>query len=188
MLPSIQPPVVPLPTEIPGLLQLHGLWGFAELKGLGNPSAKAKTDFPKHLFLCLDTAVQWHSVDRSAQSWLKAPLQAKPKERWDHGWVSWAQKGKKCCEQGGEDSKCCGGLLWQFWYSRCSSELVSAVFHSWESEKQGLDSISWLKIIFHWHWVLALPAGTTRQGIFLPKPQFIYPPAHESESLTLSRC
>lgn len=84
MLPSIQPPVVPLPTEIPGLLQFAWTVRFAELKGLGNPLAKAKKQLSPNissLAWCLDTAVQQRSVGRSDQGWLQAPLQEKPQER-----------------------------------------------------------------------------------------------------------
>lgn len=68
MLSSIQPPVAPLPTETPGLLQIAWTVRFAVLKGLENPSAKAKTAFPKHFFPCL---VPGHSCPAafSRQEW-----------------------------------------------------------------------------------------------------------------------
>lgn len=64
MLPSIQPPVAPLPTETPGLLQIAWTVRFAVLKGLGNPSAKAKTAFSQTL---LPLPGAWTQLSSSIQ-------------------------------------------------------------------------------------------------------------------------
>lgn len=141
-----------------------------------------------------------HSAYRSPQGWLEAPLQTKPKERWDHGWDAWAQGGEKCteesCGQGAEGNERCGGTLKLFFYSQCSSEPVCAESFT----AQNLQSRDWtlfpdLKIVFHWHvyWVLALPAGKSQAACFLAQT-----PVHlstctwalpsQSVSLTINRC
>lgn len=96
MLQSFYTFVLPLPTEIPSLLQ------FTWTVRLEKPELNLQQN-QKELFISiscfswpLDSAI--HTAF-STQGWIRAPLLTKPKEKWDHGWDAWKQEGEKCPER-----------------------------------------------------------------------------------------